>query len=444
MATDLPIQSFNAGELSPHLDGRSDLEKYYSGCRVLENMIPLPYGDAERRPGTYFVAEVKNSSKKSRLIPFQYSTVQAYQIEFGDQYIRFYKDRGQIIKRVGSEDLGSVDGDCVGQWKMNDNAATTAVVDSKNANNGVAQRNTNLLTAAGSVNDALIFSGALDYITVSDNANYDFAAAFTLAGWVNSDIAVPDAPRQIIHRYDSTSEDGYRITITTTGRLEFAVFVGGTETSITSDAALSSGWHYFAATRDAAGAMKLYIDTVLQGDTDTLTGAIDSNGDLLFGIPSERDDLGSVDGDCDLYWKMDDNAANTDVVETKNARTGTAQQNTEDIDTTGVINGALTFNGSSDYVEVADCVEIDFADAFTIALWVKANRLGHSADQFLVSRYGGASNDGYYIFQTTNDYWIFGTLIDSGYGVSIVSNSPATGEWQFLVATRDVAGNMKL
>ena len=96
MATDLPIQSFNAGVFSKFLDGRSDLEKYYSAARIYQNMIPLPYGPAERRPGTYFVTEIKDSSVKARLIPFQYSTLQAYQIEYGDQYLRFYKDRGQI------------------------------------------------------------------------------------------------------------------------------------------------------------------------------------------------------------------------------------------------------------------------------------------------------------------------------------------------------------
>lgn len=443
---DLIIQSFNAGELSPLLDGRSDLEKYYSGVRIGDNMIPLPYGPAERRPGTYFVAECKDSTKKARLVSFQYSTEQAYIHEFGDQYIRFYKDRGQIISLAGTENLGSVDGDCVGHWKMNDDAADTNIVDSKNANTGTSQRDTDELTTIGAANDALIFSGVNDYITIPDNANYDFAAAFTLAGWVNSDIAIPDTPRQILHRYDGTSEDGYRVTLTTAGKLEFAVFVGGTETSIVSDSALSSGWHFFTATRDADGVMKLYIDSVLQEDTDTLSGAIDSDGDLLLGIPSERDDLGSVDGDCVLYWKMDDNAADTDVVETQigATRKGTAQQNTEDIDTTGVINGALTYNGSSDYVEVADCAELDFADAFSIALWVKPNRLGHTADQFVLSRYGGASNDGYYIYQTTTDKWCFGTLVDSGFGVSVFSNSPATGDWQFLVGTRDAAGNMKL
>jgi len=51
----VPIISFNAGELSPQIDARIDVEKYGSGCRHLENMIPLIYGGVERRPGTKFI-----------------------------------------------------------------------------------------------------------------------------------------------------------------------------------------------------------------------------------------------------------------------------------------------------------------------------------------------------------------------------------------------------
>lgn len=88
--------NFTAGELSPRLAGRVDLEKYYNGVKTLENLIVHPHGGASRRPGTYFVAEVKTSSKEVRLIPFEFSTTQAYIIEFGDQYLRFYMDNGQI------------------------------------------------------------------------------------------------------------------------------------------------------------------------------------------------------------------------------------------------------------------------------------------------------------------------------------------------------------
>jgi hypothetical protein len=92
------LTNFTGGELSPRLDGRNDLNKYSSGCKTLENMIVYPHGSAARRSGTQFVAEVKNSAAKTRLIPFEFSTTQTYMLEFGNQYIRFYKDNGQILE----------------------------------------------------------------------------------------------------------------------------------------------------------------------------------------------------------------------------------------------------------------------------------------------------------------------------------------------------------
>ena len=92
------LTNFTGGELSPRLDGRNDLAKYSSGCKTLQNMIVYPHGSAARRPGTNFVAEVENSAEKTRLIPFEFSTTQTYILEFGNEYIRFYKDGGAILE----------------------------------------------------------------------------------------------------------------------------------------------------------------------------------------------------------------------------------------------------------------------------------------------------------------------------------------------------------
>jgi hypothetical protein len=93
------INSFNAGELSSHLDGRTDHEKYYSGCRRLENFVLRPHGSAFRRSGFRFIREVKDSSKEARLIPFDFNSTasQSYVIELGHEYLRFYKDGGVIL-----------------------------------------------------------------------------------------------------------------------------------------------------------------------------------------------------------------------------------------------------------------------------------------------------------------------------------------------------------
>ena len=92
------LTNFTGGELSPRLDGRNDLAKYASGCKTLQNMIVYPHGSAARRPGTTFVAEVKTSAAFTRLIPFEFSTTQTYILEFGNLYIRFYKDNGAILE----------------------------------------------------------------------------------------------------------------------------------------------------------------------------------------------------------------------------------------------------------------------------------------------------------------------------------------------------------
>jgi hypothetical protein len=92
-----PLQpSLNAGEFGPRMVARTDFAKYPLGCATLENMIPLPQGGATRRPGTEFVAPARDSSERPRLIPFEFSTLQAYVIEAGTSYFRFYKDRGRI------------------------------------------------------------------------------------------------------------------------------------------------------------------------------------------------------------------------------------------------------------------------------------------------------------------------------------------------------------
>lgn len=102
MAKVSPIQdSFNAGEFSDLVAARVRFEKYPNALKVCENMIPLIQGGVTRRTGTMFVNEVKDSADSTRLIPFEFSITQAYILEFGDQYIRFYKDRGLIESSPG-------------------------------------------------------------------------------------------------------------------------------------------------------------------------------------------------------------------------------------------------------------------------------------------------------------------------------------------------------
>jgi len=93
--------AFNAGLLSPRVQDRLDVEWRFRGCRELKNLVPLPHGPAKRRSGFRFIEEAQAATGNCRVIPFQFSTEQAYIIEATSQTFRFYKDRA-IIESGGS------------------------------------------------------------------------------------------------------------------------------------------------------------------------------------------------------------------------------------------------------------------------------------------------------------------------------------------------------
>jgi hypothetical protein len=98
MARSAPaISTFTAGEISPRLEGRVTIEKYREGLSVLTNMIVQPHGGVTRRPGTEYLGEVKNSSNATRLIPFEFKTADTYALEFGDQYMRVFRNGLQVL-----------------------------------------------------------------------------------------------------------------------------------------------------------------------------------------------------------------------------------------------------------------------------------------------------------------------------------------------------------
>ncbi|MNJ23106.1 hypothetical protein D3C77_174840 [compost metagenome] len=92
--------SFSAGEMAPATYGRVDLTRYYTGLRTCKNFMVMPEGGARNRPGFRYLAETKISARKSRLIPFQFSTEQTYAIEVGHLYMRFFTNGGQLVDGV--------------------------------------------------------------------------------------------------------------------------------------------------------------------------------------------------------------------------------------------------------------------------------------------------------------------------------------------------------
>jgi hypothetical protein len=87
-----------AGEISPRLIGRVDVQKYNNGLKTCRNAYPLVHGGAKRRGGLRFAKAAKEALKQTRLLPFIFNRDQAFIIEFGDAYIRFFEASGARIE----------------------------------------------------------------------------------------------------------------------------------------------------------------------------------------------------------------------------------------------------------------------------------------------------------------------------------------------------------
>jgi hypothetical protein len=104
MALINPIQpTFSGGEFSPSLYPRVDIEKYRTGLKTCRNFLVHPEGGVSNRPGTKYVATAKYSDKITLVKPFIFSETQAYILEIGDQYIRFYRDQAVVPVTVPDE-----------------------------------------------------------------------------------------------------------------------------------------------------------------------------------------------------------------------------------------------------------------------------------------------------------------------------------------------------
>lgn len=89
--------NFSGGELSPGLYARVDTQKYMAGLKTARNVCIIPQGGVRNRAGSFMVQPASDSASPVRSVPFVFSTSQAYVIEFGAEYIRFFTNGACVV-----------------------------------------------------------------------------------------------------------------------------------------------------------------------------------------------------------------------------------------------------------------------------------------------------------------------------------------------------------
>ena len=150
-------------------------------------------------------------------------------------------------------------------------------------------------------------------------------------------------------------------------------------------------------------------------------------------------------GTCSLnpvaHWKMDDDALNPTVLDSSGYGIhGTAQQNTEILTATGVIDSALTFNGTTDYIDCGDDSNLDFGTGeFSISLWMVT---AGSSPMRLVNKRDSA-NIGYEVSTNASGQIRAGIGDSSGY-TEAVGEVVNDNIWHHVAITYDRDGDVSL
>ena len=99
MQDNAQIIGFTAGELSPWLATRYDLQAYQRGAGKLENFLVQPYGGIRRRQGTQYISAAASQEVGAvKLVPFKFSETDVLMLEFFPGGIYVYRDGVKLQK----------------------------------------------------------------------------------------------------------------------------------------------------------------------------------------------------------------------------------------------------------------------------------------------------------------------------------------------------------
>ena len=369
-------------------------------------------------------------------------------------------DRG-LVGYWKLDDLkGTQEDGIVAHYKLNDNAASTDIIDYKGGNTGTCDVNTDTNSVAGKISNAISMADGTDTITIPDSEatrldtnswSFSFWAKFGDHTWGHP-----------FEKYNSGSDGWYLSVLPTSGRLIIHRYIGGVYEADWIDTSKNfdiNEWVHVTFTYDGTN-VKCYVNGTLR-KTQNRAGdpIITYTGDLIIENDYPETDLIddvrfynralnateilSIYGDDSMiaHYKMNDNDTNTNVIDSKNGLTGTADANTSTLtNATGKINEALDFDGTSQKIVVDDNRLLDLGTGdFTVCAWVYPTTITGKQRSVIGKRTSSIDNWEFSIQSSGVLKAFVGNTAGNG-NIQITSaGSISTGAWTHLMLIRSGA-----
>ena len=158
---------------------------------------------------------------------------------------------------------------------------------------------------------------------------------------------------------------------------------------------------------------------------------------------------GVWDSNFQAVWHMSDNAASTTVAQSTSVTTpgnGVAATSTSTNAKTGVIAGALNFNGSSDYIYQSSTTSISNPQGYTVSAWINTGTAsGHKIIGFDANRTGTTSGNKDRQLYIGTDGKAYAGCYNSSNSTAYTAISTSTltdGKWHYLVGSFLETGNV--
>lgn len=348
--------------------------------------------------------------------------------------------------------------------KMDEKSGTTTYDSSGNNLHGAISGATYV---PGKYGRALSFDGVDDMVAVTQSDLLKPLYAITFSAWIKH-----SGSDQVMDClvWDGGSADAYRINIDNSGTEGYGVNSAVWTTTVDTD------WHYVSGVYDgSATTLKLYVDGILRA-SDTSAGSIIDyasfgNQQLLLGDDSDESACGAIMDDVKIYnyprtqkqiledmhsgnplkgkllsLKMDEGYGSYAYDDSPYGNTGTLTTPASGGNTTvtqmwsmnGKFGNAVEFDGTNDYIDIADNYSLQSNDSFTVAVWVKYST---SQNQYAgIFTDGNGSTDRNYALGVNyggSDNKVYWSIYDGSWSVTLSTNNLNNGTWHHLVGVRD-------